>query len=239
MAVVPTRTPARPSTLFPSLPPSPAVVTDAIDRQTTRVRQTMSAAWDASGMTERLNALRSSLSSVNTIEMLILSIELYGLCGEIIPMRYVTTVPAVSTVRTPDFPVRIPDLFVLVSGSFWAPFSLWLTTSVILPYIFAYFFNLSLKVQQPSPTGHGYGTRRTTAAASQGSPRMSFDPLVFNVAKAIISYLVYANQFTFWDLFSLLSVERVVLAIPGGLAGLLTGSAVGTLGSLYEAVLRK
>ena len=68
---------------------------------------------------------------------------------------------------------------------------------------------------------------------------MSFDPLVFNVAKAIISYLVYANQFTFWDLFSLLSVERVVLAIPGGLAGLLTGSAVGTLGSLYEAVLRK
>jgi hypothetical protein len=199
----------------------------------------MSAAWDASGMSERFNTLRSLLSSVSTIETLILGIELYGLSSEIIPMRYVTTVPALPAARTPNLAIKIPDLFVLLSGSFWAPFSLWLSTSLILPYLFAYFFNLSLKVQQPSQAGHSYGTRRTAAATSHGGPRKNFDPLVFNVAKALVSYLVYANKFTFWDLYSPLSLERVVDSIPGGLAGVLTGSAVGTLVSLYDAVLRK
>ncbi|PGH23454.1 hypothetical protein AJ80_02407 [Polytolypa hystricis UAMH7299] len=241
------RTPARPS-LISSLPPSPAVVTDAIDRQTTRVREHVSSVWDTWGLTERSHALRSLLSSVRAIETLILVLELSGVYRETVPMRYLTTFPAVQSLRSPSFAVKIPDLFVLVSSAFWAPFLLWLSTSLLLPSLAAYFFNLSLKVSQQaaaaSPT-HTYGTRRSsaaaTAAAAAATPedKSNFDPLVFNVAKALISYLVYANNFTFWDLFHAITVRQVPTALPGGLPGLLTGSAIGTLGSLYEAILKK
>lgn len=232
-------TPSRPSLAFPSLPPSPAVVTDAIDRQTTRFRETATSIWDASGLTERFHALRSHLSSVCAIKAVILALEGFGLLKDIVPLRYLTTVPEVPSARTPAVAVKVPDLFVLVNASFWAPFSLWLTTSIILPYLFAYFFNLSLKISQQSTSpSHTYGTRRSTAA-SQGSDKSSIDPLVYNVAKALVSYLVYTNNYTFCDLYSPVSVERVIEAIPGGLHGLLTGSAIGTVGSLYEAILRK
>ncbi|KAL1954064.1 hypothetical protein VTO42DRAFT_1798 [Malbranchea cinnamomea] len=234
-------TPARRTFAFPSLPPSPAVVTEAIDRQTTRVRKSVSEAWDASGVSERTSELRSYLSSVSTIQGLIILLELYGLTHELVPFRYLTTVPAIESLNTPPVPIKIPDLFVLLSGSFWSPFSLWLVTSLVLPSTSAYFFNLSLKVsQQPgSQASHTYGTRRAAASKQALSRSADFDPLVFNVSKALIAYLVYANSFTFWNVFSTAALHRVIGAVPGGLPGLLTSSAVCALGSLYEAILKK
>ncbi|OJD17215.1 hypothetical protein AJ78_02652 [Emergomyces pasteurianus Ep9510] len=232
------RTPARRSLPFPSLPPSPAVITDAIDRQTTKARQSMSEAWDASGLTERSDALRSCLSSVRAIETITLVLELYGLLSDIVPMRYLATFPAVSTVGTPDFTIKVPDLFILLDSSFWGPFSLWLTTSVFLPSLLAYFFNLSLKISQQG--SHGYGTRRTTtSAAAKHGGNGNLDPLVYNVSKALVSYLVYTNNFTFWSMYRRMTVMTVSGSVPGGLPGLMTGSAIGTLGSLYEAILRR
>ncbi|KKZ61317.1 hypothetical protein EMCG_04034 [[Emmonsia] crescens] len=232
------RTPARRSLPFSSLPPSPAVITDAIDRQTTKARQSMSEAWDASGLTERSDALRSCLSSVRAIETITLVLELYGLLTDIVPVRYLTTFPAVSTIGTPDYAIRVPDLFVMLDASFWGPFSLWLTTSIFLPSLLAYFFNLSLKISQQG--SHAYGTRRTTTtAAARLAGTGSLDPLVYNVSKALVSYLVYTNNFTFWDMYRRMTVMTVSGSVPGGLPGLLTGSAIGTLGSLYEAILRR
>lgn len=220
------------------MPPSPAVVTEAIDRQTTRVRQSVSEAWGASGVSERTTELRSYLSSVNAIQGLVVLLELYGLVNELIPFRYLTTIAPSDVLHTPAIPIKLPDLFIMLSASFWSPFSLWMATSLILPSIVAYFFNLNLKVSQQSG-GHAYGTRRTVASKQALGRRADFDPLVFNVSKALVAYLVYANNFTFWNVFSGMAVRRVSGAIPGGLPGLLTSSAVCTLGSLYEAVLRK
>ncbi|OKL55341.1 hypothetical protein UA08_09346 [Talaromyces atroroseus] len=233
VAAVAARTPARsPLSSFVSLPPSPAVVTDAIDRQTTIVREKVSTAWTKSGISERRDALRSALSSVKSIETIIVVLELIGLFRELIPLRYLTTVPAVETVSTPEFSVKIPDFFILITGGFWAPFFLWGLTSLALPLTFAYFFNLSLNAQST----HSHNTRRASAVAQELA---SFDPLVYNITKALIAYFVYANHFTFWNAFSHFSVERVNGAIPGQWTGLVTGSAIGILTSLYEAVLRK
>jgi membrane protein implicated in regulation of membrane protease activity len=214
------------------------VVTEAIDRQTTRVRKSVSEAWDASGATEHTYALRSYLSSVSAIEGIIMLLELYCLANELIPFKFLTTFPAISAIGTRAFPIKVPDLFVLLSSAFWAPFSVWLTSSLILPSVFAYFFNLSYKTSQQQG-GHTYGTRRAAVTQQTASARSNLDPLVFHVSKALVSYLVYANHFTFWNAFSLPAILRVSGAVPGGLTGLLTGSAVCTLGSLYEAILRK
>lgn len=214
------------------MPPSPAVVTDAIDRQTTIVRERVSDAWIKSGISEHSNALRSALSSVKSIETIIVLLELVGLFRELIPLRFLTTVPAVESVSTPEFSVKIPDFFVLITGSFWAPFLLWALTSLALPLTFAYFFNLSLHAQST----HAHNTRQARSIAQE---LPTFDPLVYNIAKALLAYFVYANHFTFWSAFSHFSVEKVNFAIPGQWPGVVTGSAIGIVASLYEAVLRK
>lgn len=159
-------------------------------------------------------------------------LELIGLARELIPLRYLTTVPAVESVSTPEISVKIPDFFILITGTFWAPFLLWATTSLVLPLTFAYFFNLT----HAQSSTHSHNTRRASSAAQQVA---SFDPLVYNIAKALTAYFVYANHFTFWSTFSHFSIEKVNVAIPGQWPGLLTGSAIGILVSLYDAVLRK
>lgn len=216
------------------LPPSPAIVADVIDRQTTAVRKSVSDAWGASGLTERTNALRSLLSSVTVIETLTLVIELYGLASTLIPFKYVTTVPSIQGLHTPDFAIKAPDLFVFLTAQFWAPFALWLTTSLFLPLLVSYFFNLSLKAQSasmPPPAKRGTASRRDAGK--------KFDPLVFNISKALVAYFVYANHFNFCDMVSNFSIERANSAIPGGWGGVLTGAAVGGIGSVYEAILSR
>lgn len=236
-ALVAARTPARSTLGFASsLPPSPAIVTDAIERQTTVFRKSVSEAWSASGVTERFYALRAALSSGKSVKTLIIVIELFSLIYELVPLRFVTTVPAVDAVRSPEFAIRAPDLFILLSSSFWAPFSLWSLTSLILPLISAYFFNFSYKPPQPG-VSHPYGTRRSSAVVPTTVP--SFDPLAYNIAKALIVYFVYATHFTFWDLYGHFTIEKVNESIPGQWPAIVTGAVIGIVTSLYEAILKK
>ena len=109
--------------------------------------------------------------------------------------------------------------------SFWAPVTLWLVTGVVLPLAGAYFFNL---------------TRRAAAAAAARGRRGGglVDPLAFNVARALLAWLVYAKGVTGgWA--SPVSVGRVEGSVPGGWRGMCVGAGVGGLMSVYEAVLRK
>jgi hypothetical protein len=207
-----------------ALPPSPAVVSQAIDRQTAKVREGIEQAWTASGVLERSNALRACLSSLKAVETIVLALEGGSVLMELIPCRFLTTTPAVSAVHIPSIPIKVPDLFVLVSGAFWAPFILWSLTGVILPLVAAYFINLS----------GGTSARRTRSASS----RASFDPLTFNIAKALLVYIVYAGHFTFWDVFSHFTVQKVNVSVPGEWSGMLTGTAIGVIGTLYDAILR-
>jgi len=215
------------------LPPSPAVVTDAIDRQTSRIRNSISEVYKKSQITEYSDYAREILSSSLTINIIALVIEAYGLRKEILPSKAIGQIPAIKYIKATKTTVFVPDLFLLLSPSFWAPFSLWMLTSLVLPLIISYFINLPLKTH---PT-HNYSTRR--ALAVKAAPEMQFDPFVYNVAKAFLTYVVYAEHFQMFGLFQNFTVATVNESVLGGWFGMMTGAGIGGLISLYEAVLKK
>ncbi|KAL3469967.1 hypothetical protein BJX99DRAFT_59566 [Aspergillus californicus] len=234
---VPARTPSRTlAEVAVQLPPSPAVVTEVIDRQTIAWRKSINEAWKESGVQESSDSLRATLSSVQAVEVIVALLEAFNVIKEVLPFRYLATIPAIDVLHSPAFPVKIPDLFVLVDSSFWAPVSLWLLTSVFVPLTVAYFCNISLQVAQ-SHGGPAAHTRRSSSRIARA--QASFDPLSFNIAKALVAYVVYAQGFTFWNLYADFTVQAVNASIPLQYAGILTGAAIGGIGTLYEAILRK
>ncbi|KAJ5775880.1 uncharacterized protein N7511_000891 [Penicillium nucicola] len=209
------------------LPPSPAVVTDVIDRQTNRVREGIEDAWTSMGVLDRCHAVRESLSSLKAIEIIVLLLEGGSVVKELVPIRYLTTTPPVQAAQIPAMSIRAPDLFVLLTGAFWAPFSLWLVSCLVLPLMAAYFINLSWQAS-------------TSARKTRSSPNLAqFDPLTFNIAKALLVHIVFGNDFKFWGVFSTFALRKISASVPGGTFGLYTGTAVGVIGSLYEAILRR
>ncbi|RDH33702.1 hypothetical protein BDQ94DRAFT_32567 [Aspergillus welwitschiae] len=220
------------SSLVSELPPSPAVVTDVIDRQTAAWGKSVSELWSGTGVHERTESLRSNLSSVKAFGTLILSVEALNVLRAVVPKNYVGTVPMPPWTHVSDLEIAIPDLFVLVEGHFWAVVSLWALISAALPFTVAYFFNLSLQAAQA-------GSSSTHTRRSRSGVHASFDPLSFYIAKAVITYLVYTEQFTFWGTYQGLTIDRLEGSVPGGLNGALAGCAIGVIGTLYEAILRK
>ncbi|TVY93779.1 hypothetical protein LAWI1_G000585 [Lachnellula willkommii] len=226
-----TRTPARSSALsnlsFASnvpLPPSPAVVVDAIDRRTAVLRSKVAGYYEKSGVIEGAEATRETLSSLTAIQGLIVLFELYRLRPELLPNRYAFTIPAIALLNTNPYPVKIPDLFLLLTSSFWGPATLWAFSSFLVPLAAAYFFNLTSK-----PRTRSHGT----------SFNYSFDPLTFNIAKALLTYVIFGQDVTFGGLVDLEYVARINSALYGGYKGILAGTGIGTLVTLYEAVLKK
>lgn len=229
----PRQTPRQPAVLAtvvdpePSLPASPAAITEAIDAQTLKLRESIEDAWTASGLVDRAHSLRAALSSVKAVEIIVLLFESGSLAKELIPIRYLTTTPPVQAAQIPAIPIRVPDLFVLLEGAFWAPFSLWFLTCLVLPLISAYFINLSWKASS--------GARRTRSASNLAQ----FDPLTFNIVKALLVHVVFGNDFNFFGIYSRYAIGKVIDSVPGGGVGLLTGSAVGGVSALYEAILHR
>ncbi|KFA77598.1 hypothetical protein S40288_08405 [Stachybotrys chartarum IBT 40288] len=211
------------------MPTTPADVAIAVDRSTTAVRRRVSSIYQESGITEASNATRDALSTVTSVLFLVSAFELFFIRPEILANRYAFTIPAMSVVGTSDYPVYLPDMFLLLTSSFWSPALTWTLTSFVLPSFFGYFFNLS--AQSPA------GPRTRARIAAQ--PEYVVDPLTFSIAKAIISFVVYGQGATFGGLLSPLSIERLNNAVYGGYAGILTGAAVTGLVSIYDAVLRK
>lgn len=85
-------------------------------------------------------------------------------------------------------------------------------------------------------------------SSSAASLAPSIDPFVASIAKAVIACWVYAppdaelgaaSGTVLCGLYSVRTAERVVAALPAGLAGLLSSSGIGVLVALYEAVLRR
>ena len=210
------------------LPPSPAVVAEQIDRQTAKVRSSITKYWVESGIVEASDSLRDKLSSTVTIESLALVVELWGMQKDILPIKSLALIPSSTMLGTPEIPAKVPDLFVLLSSEFWTTFSLWLATSVLLPVMFSYFFNLTLKAK------HG-GIRH----AKNMQPAVQYDPLTFNISKALIAWLVYAQGIRLGGWVNAESVDKLETAIPGGHQGVLIGTGIGALTSMYEAVLKK
>ncbi|KAL3424100.1 hypothetical protein PVAG01_03381 [Phlyctema vagabunda] len=225
------RTPAHPSRLQNlvlasnvPLPPSPAVVADAIDRRTAVLRTKVNQVYKESGITETAQVARETLSTVSAVQAILLAYEIYHLRPELLTSRYAFTIPAIQYLGTSPHAVKIPDLFLLLTSSFWGPASLWLSTSVLLPLLASYFFNLTSKPKTRSNhTKYDY----------------TFDPLTFNVVKALITFVVYGQDATFGGLVDLEYVARINSALYGGWQSVLVGTGIGILVTLYEAVLKK
>ncbi|KAL6248097.1 hypothetical protein RBB50_005445 [Rhinocladiella similis] len=213
------------------IPPSPAVVTDAIDQQTRRLRSSISHAYQKTQIHETADWARDYLSSPLTVTVLAILLEAYGLRAQILPNKLLTEVPAVPYIKSTKTPINVPDLFLLLDSKFWSPFSLWTLTSLILPGLISYFINLPLKAH-PS---HTYSTRR---AALQHNTQMQFDPFIFNLAKGLIAYVVYAQHFNLAGLYQHFTVATVNESILGGYFAILVSAGLGAAISLYEAVLK-
>ncbi|KAK4505455.1 hypothetical protein PRZ48_003418 [Zasmidium cellare] len=221
------RTPApRPSTRRRSElpgPPSPSDVADVVEYESTKFASGVRDLYARSGITENIESLRESLSSVNAIQLSFLLLEAFALQRRVLPWRYMFDIP--STGLTPSIAVFLPDLFVLLTGFYWSTTLLWSATSIFVPILFAYFYNLTMRDVKR-------GNTRVTVA------RYAADPFTYNVVKALATWLVYVKGVNFGFIDPEVA-ERVDLAVYGGSTAILIGSAVGALAALYEAAQKK
>lgn len=206
----------------------------AVDRGTVAVRARVATLYQDSGLPEATQTTREWLSTVHSVVSAIALFELYRLRQEVLPDRYAFTVPAVGLLHTPEYPVHLPDMFALLTAAFWGPALTWAVTSVLLPGLGGYFFNLGVARQT---AGGGGGGRGRKAAAREAE--YAVDPLMFSIVKAVVTYVVYAQGVTFGGLVSPASVARINGALYSGWKGVLVGTAVSGVSAVYDAVLRK
>jgi hypothetical protein len=175
-------------------------------------------------LAKKLPLIRQELSSVEAIHLLLLVFEAAGLSRATMPWSQSFATPAVRAVGLPSVAVAFPDVTTIVSAQFWAPTSLWAATSVLLPALFAYVFNL---------TYHNPKTGRRIA------PQKEFDPLIFSIVKGLLAYLVYSPGAALNLYFSPNTVGTVQDSIYGGYATLLIGAAIGVLTSIADTLSYK
>ncbi|KAK4104621.1 cytochrome P450 [Parathielavia hyrcaniae] len=233
------RTPGRAMALASrlQLPATPAEVAQAVDRGALAVRARATSLYRDSGLGDAAQTTRAWLSTVHSVVSAIALFELYRLRQELLPDRYAFTVPAVRALGTPDYPVHLPDMFAVVTAGFWGPALTWALTSVLLPSLAGYFFNLSLgAAQQQAQSGGG----RVVRSKAGGHPvAYAVDPVMFSIVKAVVTYVVYAQGVTLGGLINPDSVSRINSALYSGWKGVLVGTAVSGLTAVYDAVLRK
>lgn len=226
------------------IPASPSQLAEVADQSIQTMQTKASQLWERSRIDEWKECLRENASSVATIQTLILVIEAVGLQWNTLETTNIVQLSD-AAVRTTGYSfLAIPEFTKLLTAEFWAPATLWSLTSWVLPLVFSYFINLTLRTN----------TNRT-------SPERQYttDPFVFHLVKSILSYSAYrylqptdvtaipigsVNVRTVpesygWGPFSASSVGTVRNNIPGGYYGLQIGAAVGILVSLYDAALKK
>lgn len=227
------RTPGRPPAIqSPAqipLPPSPAVIAANVERQTALIRRRISSQVQESGIVKVSEITRDTLSTVTSIHILILAFE--GVCirKAVLPDRVFFNFPAIRALHTREFPIKIPDFFLLLESGFWKSTLLWIITSLFIPLLASYFINFSLA---------------NSAKYKAGRPRPVFDPvgyaldpLTYNIVKALVVYAVFGTGYSFWGLVDETSVATINEAL--GWFSVLVGTAIGGLVTIYEALLRK
>ncbi|KAK0720775.1 hypothetical protein B0H67DRAFT_202561 [Lasiosphaeris hirsuta] len=226
------RTPGRALSLASRipLPATPADVASAVDRGTVALRARAASLYQESGITEATAATRESLSTVTSVLFTVAAFELWALRPELLPNRYAFTIPALALLGTAERVVHLPDMFALLTAAFWAPALTWALTSLVLPSLFGYFFNLSAANHQT--------TSRGRPRAGQ-APEYVVDPLTFSIVKALATYVVYAQGVTLGGWIDPAAVARINGALYSGWKGVLVGTAVSGITAVYDAVLKK
>lgn len=225
-AAASTSTPGAVANLVKTFPPSPAVVTDAIDQQTRRFSAGFNHALAATNAQGFLNDTREILSSVVGIETLVFLLEGFCLHRQLVPWRRAFDIPPIDALGTDNYPVHLPDFFILLTDVYWSTTLLWSVTSFWLPLLASWMFNLTMRPVMKN----GVTTQK---------PRWRCDPLTFNTTKALLAWLVYTQRVRFFSLFADETVLAVMRSMPGGYSGVLISSFIGMLASLYDAAQRK
>ncbi|RMY54742.1 hypothetical protein D0864_13900 [Hortaea werneckii] len=229
----------------PRLPASPADVANLAEYETSQLYANLADIYTLTGLPRTLDSLRETCSSLSGIQGFFMLLETLALHRVVLPWVYsgldlpLPFLPHSLTVPSGGFlprsiELRYPDLFQLLSSDFWLPTLLWSTTSLLLPALAAYFFNLTLRPVHRRASGAG-GVSVTVA-------RYTFDPLMFNVVKAIATWMVYSRGVGTTGVGGWLDPEVVGTvegAMWGGYQGVLVGCYVCVLAAVYEAVLRK
>ncbi|KAF2472776.1 uncharacterized protein BDR25DRAFT_333098 [Lindgomyces ingoldianus] len=226
------------------LPASPAQLAEVADQQFKAAKTKAGELWKKTGTEEIIELVRENASSVTAVQLAVLLIESVGLQWNTVATVHAFDTPTVPQLSLNSQNVYLPDLRVLLTSEFWAPATLWSLTSIFLPLLVSYFFNLTL---------------RTNTRHKSSSRAYTVDPLTFNIVKAISQYIVYQTScvpiapagvvpaapilacaenvpFAFW---SGETVNHVRTKIPGQYYGLQIGAIVGVLISLYDAALKK
>jgi hypothetical protein len=171
-------------------------------------------------LAKKLPLWRQELSSVECIQLLLLIFEAAGLSRATMPWTLSFATPAIKAAGIRPVVVSLPDVTALASTKFWAPTSLWVATSILLPALFGYIFNL---------TYHNPKSGRRAA-----TPQKEIDPLMFSITKALLAYLVYSPGASMNLWFSPATVATVQDAVYGGYATMLIGATIGVLTSLAD-----
>ncbi|OCK77623.1 hypothetical protein K432DRAFT_445208 [Lepidopterella palustris CBS 459.81] len=218
------------------IPASPAQLANVAEQQLSAARSWAYDLWTKTYIEEAIEFLRETFSSVTGVEITVLLIEALGLQLKTLQWAHPFDTPPVASLSLISYPVYVPDVRVLLTSDFWAPATLWSLTSLFIPLLVSYFFNLTLR----SNTRH---------RSSKGA--YAADPLAFNIVKALMTYIVYPQTLTpqqgaiavihypSWGPFSAETVTTVREHVPGGYAGLLIGAGIGILVSIYDAALKK
>lgn len=210
------------------LPTSPSEIAEAIEHQTRRVSTGVTQILRKADSEPILHHIREALSSVVGVESIILMIEGYALQKSLIPWRTAFSLPNLPFIGPTT--VEFPDFFILLTDIYWSRTILWALISFWLPLATSWLFNLTLR-----PATHNHNTRHSKTSHT---PTWRFDPLIFNLAKALISWLVFFHGVRIFGIFSDSTVNAVLNSMPAGYIGVQIGSAIGMLLSLYDAVQR-
>lgn len=173
-------------------------------------------------MQSYVEKVRDQASTSNSVNTLFQAIEAYNVLRNLLPLKSLGVTVPLSVIRLADYHITAPQFWNLLEAHFWSSVLLWSAVSVFLPAFAAYIFNLPLKAKR-------HGTKAVNS---------KFDPFIFNVAKAVLTWVVFAQRIDLPTL--VLKAARITVdkAIPGGYIWLLVSSGIGALVALYEAILR-
>jgi hypothetical protein len=203
------------------------VVADVVEQEARRISAGVHSFYGRTGVNEGIAYLRETCSSVLAVQTTFLLFEAYALQRHLMPFNYAFDLPGVSALGVSPTAVFLPDLFVILTGYYWSTTLTWAATSILVPALFGYFYNLTLRE-----------SRRTGGGEAVTVAKYTTDPLTFNVVKALATWLVYVQGISF-GIIAPAVAERVDDAIYGGSTAVLIGSGIGALAALYDAAQRK
>lgn len=207
-----------------SLPPSPTVIVDEVEHATSNFYAGLGDIYTLSGIPEAFEMARESCSSLAAVHATFLFLEAYSLQKVLLPWKYAFDIPAIHAIGTPSYAVSAPDLFVLLSPSFWLPTLLWSATNIFIPLLFAYFYNLTV-----------HTVKRNNARVRV--VRYNYDPFTFNVVKSLVISTVYGagvlHGYVDDDIVAVVDGSQY-----GNFGGMLMGTYVCGLYALWEATQR-